>query len=105
MKIKTELHFKHVDYDEESDVLYLFKGKPASTINRSVSLDILLRFDPKAKELVGLTITNASQHFPTLRRNQARKDTIETIEHLVLGTSTSAASIWHQRPSPAVHAH
>lgn len=50
-------------YDREADVLYLTKGHPEYTDYVEYGEDIILRFDPETKELVGFTITDFSLYF------------------------------------------
>ncbi|MGB9612692.1 MAG: DUF2283 domain-containing protein [Candidatus Margulisiibacteriota bacterium] len=59
MKFK-ELSFS---YDKSGDVLYMTIGKPREAISIEEPEDILVRIDPKTKEVVGLTILNFSKHF------------------------------------------
>ncbi len=44
------------DYDEEADVLYLSFGKPRKAVGIDIGDGVVLRYDEKAKELVGLTV-------------------------------------------------
>lgn len=55
-------------YDSEADVLYITKGHPEYTDYVEYGENIILRFAPKTKELVGFTITDFSLSF-------AKKDT------------------------------
>lgn len=50
-------------YDKKADVLYLSVGKPRKSISREVEDGILLRFDPKSKEVTGLTIMDFESRF------------------------------------------
>lgn len=59
MKFK-ELSFS---YDKNGDVLYLSIGKPREAVCVEEPDDILVRVDPKTKEVVGLTVLNFSKHF------------------------------------------
>lgn len=45
------------EYDEEADVLYLSFGGPRKALGIDVGEGIVVRFDPKKKEVVGLTLT------------------------------------------------
>ena len=48
-------------YDKEADVFYLSQGKPsAKSISRETSDDVILRLDPKTKNIKGFTILNFS---------------------------------------------
>ena len=44
------------DYDEEADVLYLSLGKPRKAAGVDLSQGVVVRYDEKKKEVVGLTI-------------------------------------------------
>lgn len=50
-------------YDIEADVLYVTKGHPQYTDYVEYGDNIILRFDPNTKELVGFTITDFSLTF------------------------------------------
>lgn len=49
---------QHVDwdYDEEADVLYLSFGKPRKAIGVDIGEGVVVRYDEKKKEVVGLTV-------------------------------------------------
>ena len=49
---------EHVDwdYDEEADVLYLSFGKPRKAIGVDLGDGVVVRYDEKKKEVVGLTV-------------------------------------------------
>ena len=55
-------------YDREADVIYVTKGHPEYTDYVEYGENIILRFTPETKELVGFTITDFSLSF-------AKKDT------------------------------
>ena len=44
------------DYDEEADVLYLSIGKPRKATGVDIGQGVVVRYDEKKKEVVGLTI-------------------------------------------------
>ncbi len=44
------------DYDEEADVLYLSIGKPRKAAGVDIGQGVVVRYDEKRKEVVGLTI-------------------------------------------------
>ncbi len=54
-------------YDREADVLYVTKGTPEHTDYVEYTEDVILRFHPETKQLVGFTLIDFSEHF-------ARKD-------------------------------
>jgi len=44
------------EYDEEADVLYLSIGKPRKATGVDIGQGVVVRYDEKKKEVVGLTI-------------------------------------------------
>ncbi len=44
------------EYDEEADVLYISVGKPRSAVGVDIGEGVVVRYDEKKKEVVGLTI-------------------------------------------------
>ena len=50
-------------YDQEADVLYVTRGHPEYTDYVEYSNDVILRFEPETRRLVGFTIVDFSQHF------------------------------------------
>ena len=44
------------DYDEEADVLYLSFGKPRKAIGVDIGDGVVVRYDERKKEVVGLTV-------------------------------------------------
>ncbi len=44
------------EYDEEADVLYISVGKPRPAIGTDIGDGVVVRYDNKKKEIVGLTI-------------------------------------------------
>ena len=50
-------------YDSEADVLYVTRGKREYTDYVGHSEDVILRFEPETKRLIGITIIGFSQHF------------------------------------------
>ena len=44
------------DYDEEADVLYLSIGKPRKAAGVDIGDGVVVRYDEKKREVVGLTI-------------------------------------------------
>jgi uncharacterized protein YuzE len=54
-----------LDYDQEGDVLYASVGPPQPAISDEVDDDILLRYCPPRREVVGITIVNFRRHFPS----------------------------------------
>ena len=56
----------HINRDLENDVLYVFDERfdREKTINIALSADILLRWDSKTHEIIGLTIEAFSEIMP-----------------------------------------
>lgn len=52
-----------LSYDKQADVLYLSVGKPRKSISREVEDGIILRFDPRTKDITGLTILDFEARF------------------------------------------
>ena len=44
------------DYDGEADTLYISFGKPKPALGVDVGEGVIVRYDEKAKEVVGLTL-------------------------------------------------
>ena len=44
------------EYDEEADVLYISVGKPRAAVGTDIGDGVIVRYDNKKKEIVGLTI-------------------------------------------------
>ena len=51
------------DYDEEADVLYLSVGKPRKATGVDIGQGVVIRYDEKKKEVVGLTILGVRARF------------------------------------------
>lgn len=54
-------------YDKQADVLYLSVGKSRKSISREIEDGILLRFDPRTKDITGLTILDFEARFQKAR--------------------------------------
>ncbi|MDE0087208.1 MAG: DUF2283 domain-containing protein [Candidatus Poribacteria bacterium] len=50
-------------YDREADVLYVTRGQPEYTDYVEYADDLILRFHPGTKQLVGFTLVDFSRHF------------------------------------------
>ena len=50
-------------YDQEADVLYVTKGTHEHTDYFEYTEDVILRFHPETKQLVGFTLIDFSEHF------------------------------------------
>lgn len=44
------------DYDEDADVLYISVGEPKPAVGVDIGEGVIVRWDEKKKEVVGLTI-------------------------------------------------
>jgi uncharacterized protein YuzE len=44
------------EYDGEADTLYISFGKPRPAVGVDLGAEVVVRYDEKAKEVVGLTI-------------------------------------------------
>jgi uncharacterized protein YuzE len=44
------------EYDEEADVLYVSAGDPRPAIGKDIGEGVIVRYDEKAREVVGITI-------------------------------------------------
>jgi uncharacterized protein YuzE len=53
-----------LDYDQEADVLYASLGLTQHAVTDEVEDDILLRYCPPSRDVVGITIMNFRRHFP-----------------------------------------
>ncbi len=50
-------------FDKKGDILDIAVGKPKEAISREIGNDIVVRVDPKTKEIVGFTILNFQKRF------------------------------------------
>lgn len=50
-------------FDKKGDVLDIAIGKPEKAISRELNNDIVVRIDPKTKEIVGFMILNFGKRF------------------------------------------
>lgn len=49
---------KFLDYDVESDVLYLYFEKAQEAVSREIEDGVFLRVDPQTDQVVGVTVLN-----------------------------------------------
>lgn len=49
------------EYDEEADVLYISTGRPTKALGLDVGEGVIVRYDEKTGEVVGLTIVGVKQ--------------------------------------------
>ncbi|MBI1929861.1 DUF2283 domain-containing protein [Candidatus Poribacteria bacterium] len=52
-----------ISYDPEADVLYVTRGELEYTDYVEYAENVILRFEPGTKRLVGFTLIDFSQHF------------------------------------------
>jgi len=55
-----------VFFDKIGDILDVVIGEPREAISKEVGNDIVVRLDPKTKEIVGFTILNFEKRFEHL---------------------------------------
>jgi len=65
-------------YDREADVMYFYFDRPRKAKTIELNDDFLLRLDPATEEVVGLTVTSFSRHFPFLRGQVLDQGEVET---------------------------
>jgi len=56
IKILEDAQALNWEYDEEADVLYISVGEPRPAVGTDIGEGIIVRYDEKKKEVVGLTI-------------------------------------------------
>jgi len=49
------------EYDDEADVLYISVGEPRSAEGVDIGEGVIVRIDPKNKEVIGLTVLGISK--------------------------------------------
>ncbi len=52
-----------VSYDKEADVFYLSFGEPKPSVTEELNDHVLVRRDPKTRDVTGITITNLNEYF------------------------------------------
>ena len=52
-----------ISYEPEADVVYVTRGEPEYTDYVEYTENVILRFEPGTKRLVGFTLIDFSQHF------------------------------------------
>jgi uncharacterized protein YuzE len=65
-------------YDREADIMYFYFDRPRKAKTIELNDDFLLRLDPATEEVVGLTVTSFSRHFPFLRGQVLDQGEVET---------------------------
>lgn len=61
LKILQKKENLNWDYDEEADVLYISVGEPAKALGLDVGEGVIVRYQEKTGEVVGLTIIGVRQ--------------------------------------------
>jgi len=56
IKILEDAQALNWEYDEEADVLYISIGEPRPAVGTDIGEGVIVRYDEKKKEVVGLTI-------------------------------------------------
>ena len=52
-----------VSYDKDADVLYITEGRPRKSIGEMMEDGVIVRRDPKTREVLGFTIVDFMDHF------------------------------------------
>ena len=52
-----------MSYDREADVVYISFGEPRKAISEEIDPYVVVRRDPKTKEVLGITIANFAKYF------------------------------------------
>ncbi len=61
------------EYDEEADVLYISIGKPGEAVGLDVGEGVIVRYDEKKRDVVGLTIIGVKQRSIMALTGETRK--------------------------------
>ncbi len=56
-----------VSYDRDADVFYLSFGEPKPSVTEELDEYVLVRRDPKTRDVTGITITNLNEYFANKR--------------------------------------
>ncbi len=57
-------------FDKKGDVLDIAIGKTKEAISREIGNDVIIRIDPKTKEIMGFTILNFEKRFEHMARSE-----------------------------------
>lgn len=57
-------------FDKKGDILDIAIGEPKEAISKEIGNDVVMRIDPKTKEIVGFTILNLEKRFEYLDRSE-----------------------------------
>ncbi len=71
-------------FDKKGDVLNISVGKPKVAISKEIGNDVIIRVDPRTKEIVGFMILNFEKRFERKVRSETLPitATFEQIEEL-----------------------
>ena len=61
--VKQKIDQLTVSYDKDADVLYITEGRPRKTIGEMMDDGVIVRRDPKTREVLGFTIVDFMDHF------------------------------------------
>lgn len=59
------------EYDEDADTLYLSFGRPKSAVGVDVGQGVIVRYDERAREVVGLTIVGVGRRLEAYVKSRA----------------------------------
>jgi len=74
---RKKLRYHH---DREADVMYCYFDRPHRAKMLEVDDDFILRLDSITEEVVGMTVSSFSRHFPFLRGRMLDDGEVETDE-------------------------
>jgi uncharacterized protein YuzE len=57
-------------FDKQGDVLDITIGEPKKALSKELGNDIIMRINPKTKEIVGFTILNFEKRFEHLNKSE-----------------------------------
>lgn len=61
------------EYDKETDVLYISIGEPGKAVGLDVGEGVIVRYDEKKRDVVGLTIIGVKQRSLMALMGETRK--------------------------------
>jgi uncharacterized protein YuzE len=89
-----------LQYDAEGDVLYASLGPPQAAVSYEVSADVLLRYVPPSRRVVGITIIDFTRHYTVAEGNSVEDRARAIIEALLAQFPELPASLGRPAPSP-----
>jgi len=69
-----------VSYDKDVDVFYLSFGEPNASVTEELDDYVLVRHDPKTRDVTGITIANLTDYFEE-RKNATGNPRVTSIRH------------------------